>query len=185
MPAFLSELITKFKSKLHKKVAQSPPVIDDEVEVREPLVYEFTQEQEETDTVQSGSNETSDNETEFTDEIDALNTYKSNILGMFLVATGTGLFCTIGAVVQMSSASLLELMLGRLVIQNIMSWALWLINPYQIKGNEGDNMNWYGDEPHRVNVWIRGFLLFCSGYVWWCALELLPIGICYTRLYHM
>ena len=173
----LSTIITKLKSSFNIKVAQSPPTSDEDNEEREPLVYEFTQEQkEEEETSQSGSNETSDNDTVVSDESDATSTSKSNILGMFCVALGTGLFCSIGAVVQMSSSALVELMLGRLIIQNILSWFLWYVNPYQVKGT---SIHWYGDEPHRVNVWTRGFLWFCSLFFWWCALELLPIGLCH------
>ena len=172
----VSTIIAKLKSTFNIKVAQSPPTSDEDNEETEPLVYEFTQEKKETETIESGSSETSDNDTDITDENDAISTSKSNILGMFCVALGTGLFCSIGAVVQMSSSALVELMLGRLIIQNILSWFLWFVNPYQVKGT---SINWYGDEPHRVNVWTRGFLWFCSLFFWWCALELLPIGLCH------
>ena len=150
------------------QVAESPPAIDEGIEETEPLIYEFEQEEE----------ETSDGDTATTDENDAINTFRGNILGMILVAVGTGFACTVGAIVQNYGGSLLELMLGRLVIQNIISWFLWIFNPFQIKRK---SVNWYGDQPHRVNVWVRGLLWFCFVYLWWSGLELIPIGL--SKLY--
>ena len=174
----ISKIITKVKSTFNIKTAQSPSAIDEGTEETEPLIYEFEQEEEETN--QNDPHETSNSDTDTTNENDAINTSKNNILGMFLVALGTACFCTVGAIVQHHGGDLLELMMGRLVIQNLISWFLWFVNPYQVKG---DSTNWYGDQPNQVNVWIRGFLWFCSSYFWWCGLELIPIGL--LTLFHI
>jgi len=98
---------------------------------------------------------------------------KKTLLGMIVVAIGTALFCSVGAIVQHHGGSVLQLMLGRYVTQNIISWIVWFINPCKTKST---CTHWYGDRGYRINIWIRGFLLFCTIFFWWRGLELLPIG---------
>ena len=171
----LSSLIANLKSIFHTKVGLPETITNEGIEETEPLIYEFEQ-AEEDGTNQTNTNETGDNDTDTTDENDAINTSKNNILGMICVAIGTGLFCSVGVIVKNEYCSLIQLMFGRVIIQNILSWLLWIVNPFQIRGN---SMNWYGDAPYRVNLWIRGFLWFISTYLWWCGLVLIPIGVCY------
>ena len=173
----LSTIIAKFKSKFHTKVVPSETITDEGIEETEPLIYEFEQEEED-GTNQTNTNETSDNDTDTTDENDAINTSKNNILGMICVGIGTGMFCTGDAIVSAHDGNVIEYLLGRVVVTNILSVFLWFVNPYQVKG---DSINWYGDEPHRINVWTRGFLWFCSCWLIWCGIELIPIGLCYIE----
>jgi len=95
------------------------------------------------------------------------------LLGMVLVAVGTALFCTNGAIVQKHGGSILQLMLGRYAVQNIISSAIWVSNPWNIKR---DAINWYGDGPQRRIIWLRGFTLFATVFLWWRGLELVPLG---------
>eukprot|EP01083_Nonionella_stella_P267522 903695_1 len=110
-------------------------------------------------------------DSENTDEI---YTAKQTLIGMVVVAIGTALFCTVGAIVQHHGGSVLQLMLGRYIIQNIISWIVWFSNPCKTKS---ECQHWYGDnKSYRINIWIRGFLLFCCVFFWWRGLELVPLG---------
>eukprot|EP00484_Ammonia_sp_Unknown_P029491 CAMPEP_0197036030 /NCGR_PEP_ID=MMETSP1384-20130603/13652_1 /TAXON_ID=29189 /ORGANISM="Ammonia sp." /LENGTH=423 /DNA_ID=CAMNT_0042466157 /DNA_START=145 /DNA_END=1416 /DNA_ORIENTATION=- len=108
--------------------------------------------------------------TSFTDQVYES---KKTLLGMIVVAIGTALFCTVGAIVQYHGGSVLQLMLGRYVTQNLLAWLLWFSNPCKITAG---CQHWYGDAPHRLNIWTRGFLLFCVVFFWWRGLELMPLG---------
>ena len=98
---------------------------------------------------------------------------KRTLLGMVFVAVGTALFCTVGAIVQEHGGSVLQLMMGRYMVQNLISWCIWFGNPWNIKK---DAVYWYGDRPHRKNIWARGFFLFLTVFCWWRGLELVPLG---------
>ena len=96
------------------------------------------------------------------------------ILGMCLVAFGTALFCTNGAIVQKHGGSILQLMLGRYCVQNIISSILWVFNPWNVRK---DSIHWYGDGPSRKIIWLRGLALFSTVFFWWRGLELVPLGL--------
>ena len=106
-------------------------------------------------------------------EIDESETSRQTLLGMVLVAIGTALFCTVGALVQYHGGSVLQLMFGRYIVQNVVSWILWCCNPCRLRG---DAVHWFGDAPHRKNIWCRGLLLFLTVLFWWRGLELVPLG---------
>jgi len=95
------------------------------------------------------------------------------ILGMCLVAFGTALFCTNGAIVQKHGGSILQLMLGRYCVQNIISSILWVFNPWNVRK---DAIHWYGDGASRKIIWLRGLALFSTVFFWWRGLELVPLG---------
>jgi len=92
---------------------------------------------------------------------------------MLLVGLGTFFYFTCDALVWWHGGSVLELMFGKYIVQLLISSCLWMGNPFNIKGS---SQNWYGDEPHRMNIWIRGWLLFCYVFLWWRALEQIPLG---------
>ena len=92
---------------------------------------------------------------------------------MMLVGVGTFFYFTCDALVWWHGGSVLELMFGKYIVQFLISTALWMGNPYNVKGSA---QNWYGDEPHRANIWIRGWLLFCYVFLWWRALEQIDLG---------
>lgn len=98
---------------------------------------------------------------------------KRTLYGMLCVAVGTALFCSVGAMVQEHGGSVLQLMFGRYLVQNLISWLCWLLNPWQIRGAD---QQWYGDEGHRKNIWLRGFCLFLTVFFWWRGLEMVPLG---------
>jgi len=98
---------------------------------------------------------------------------KRTLMGMLCVAVGTALFCSVGAMVQDHGGSVLQLMFGRYLIQNLISWLFWLANPLQIRGAD---QKWYGDAEHRKNIWARGFCLFLTVFFWWRGLEMVPLG---------
>eukprot|EP01083_Nonionella_stella_P059488 155624_1 len=104
---------------------------------------------------------------------DQVHETRNTLLGMTVVAIGTALFCTVGAIVQHHGGSVLQLMLGRYLTQNIISWIVWFGNPCKTRSS---CEHWYGDTPHRINIWVRGFLLFCTVFLWWRGLELVPLG---------
>lgn len=95
------------------------------------------------------------------------------LLGMTLVATGTALFCTNGAIVQKHGGSILQLMLGRYVVQFVLSSILWFWNPWNIRNG---SVHWYGDNEKRKYIWLRGAALFATVFFWWRGLELVPLG---------
>ena len=95
------------------------------------------------------------------------------LLGMLFVSTGTLLFCTMGAIVQYHGGSVLQLMFGRYMVQNVLSWMLWCCNPCGLRGSA---VHWFGDAPHRKNIWARGLLLFLTVLFWWRGLEMVPLG---------
>ena len=102
------------------------------------------------------------------------------LVGMTLVAIGTALFCTNGAIVQKHGGSILQLMLGRYCVQNILSSCIWISNPCNIrqKGPNGTAaVHWYGDGAATKYIWLRGLALFCTVFFWWRGLELVPLGI--------
>lgn len=105
---------------------------------------------------------------------DTLNSTKQTIIGMIVVAIGTALFCSVGAIVQHHGGSVLQLMLGRYVTQNVISWIVWFVNPYKTRST---CTYWYGDKGMRANIWIRGILLFCTVFFWWRGLEMVPLGM--------
>lgn len=96
---------------------------------------------------------------------------KKTLLGMVLVALGTGLFCTVGAVVQYHGGSVLELMLGRYIMQNVIAWVIWIFRRPQ------NCHSWYGDPPYRANIWARGVLYWLTTFCWWRGLEMVPLGM--------
>ena len=96
------------------------------------------------------------------------------LLGMTLVAIGTALFCTNGAIVQKHGGSILQLMLGRYCVQNNISSILWVFNPWNVRK---DSIHWYGDGPARKIIWLRGLALFSTVFFWWRGLELVPLGL--------
>jgi len=98
---------------------------------------------------------------------------RQTLCGMVLVAIGTLLFCTVGAMVQYHGGSVLQLMLGRYTVQSVISWFLWWCNPCRIRG---DALRWFGDSPHRSNIWARGLFLFLTVLFWWRGLEMVPLG---------
>lgn len=95
------------------------------------------------------------------------------LLGMTLVAVGTALFCTNGAIVQKHGGSILQLMLGRYVVQFVLSSILWFWNPWDIRNGA---VHWYGDDEKRKYIWMRGAALFATVFFWWRGLELVPLG---------
>ena len=103
--------------------------------------------------------------------IDKVTESKQTIIGMIIVAIGTALFCSVGAIVQVHGGSVLQLMLGRYITQNIISWLIWFIR------KPTSCIHWYGDNPYKINIWSRGFLLFVTVFCWWRGLELVPLGL--------
>ena len=103
--------------------------------------------------------------------VDKVKESKQTIIGMIVVAIGTALFCSVGAVVQYHGGSVLQLMLGRYVTQNIISWIIWCVR------KPSSCNKWYGDPPYRINIWSRGLLLFFTVFCWWRGLELVPLGL--------
>jgi len=125
------------------------------------------------DSVEEGLRPTIVDETDLVEETDSPQAWKT-LLGMTLVATGTALFCTNGAIVQKHGGSILQLMLGRYVVQNIISSILWVSNPFGVKGTA---VHWYGDTwDSRKIIWARGTALFFTVFFWWRGLQLLPLG---------
>eukprot|EP01084_Bolivina_argentea_P165028 286797_1 len=99
------------------------------------------------------------------------NQTKQTILGMMCVAIGTGFICTGGSIVALMGGSVLEIMLGRYIIQMLLGFGWWFIKPPK------DNIHWYGDKRNEIlNVWIRGGLYFLLVFGWYRGLELVPIG---------
>ncbi len=166
-------------------MCKSPPKVKEGIDETESLIlhqnYPFdtlseTEDINTDETYISANDDIIDNTT----SNDQVATAKQTLIGMIIVAFGTALFCTVGAIVQHHGGSVLQLMLGRYITQNILSWCIWFSNPYSIRSQ---CQHWYGDKPYRLNIWIRGLLLFCTVFFWWRGLELLPLGSLYILYY--
>ena len=97
-------------------------------------------------------------------------TAANTIFGMMIVAFATGLVCACGAIAQYDGGSILQLMLGSYILQNIMCWCWWCIR------KPSQATNWFGDSPHKCNIWTRGVLYWVMMFCWWKGLEMVPIG---------
>ena len=94
----------------------------------------------------------------------------NTVFGMLVVAFGTGIFCTAGAIAQYNGGSILQLRLGSYAIQNVMCWAWWCVR------KPSQSTHWFGDSPHRLNIWVRGILFWILLFAWLKGLEMVPIG---------
>jgi drug/metabolite transporter (DMT)-like permease len=78
--------------------------------------------------------------------------------------------CAGGSVAAFIGGSVLEIMLGRFLIQMIMSFTWWFV-----KTPDGFH-HWYGDEGSEIKIWIHGALYWVLIFGWYRGLELVPIG---------
>eukprot|EP01084_Bolivina_argentea_P293343 504491_1 len=162
------------------KVCKSPPNIQEGIDETEPLILHDTNSPTTLPTIYEDDAcirplniSSSSSDTDRNIPIDQVHETKNTLLGMAVIAIGTALFCTVGAIVQHHGGSVLQLMLGRYITQNIISWIVWFANPCRTRSS---CKHWYGDAPHRINIWVRGFLLFWTVFLWWRGLELVPLG---------
>eukprot|EP01084_Bolivina_argentea_P293342 504490_1 len=156
------------------KVCKSPrwgnKEVDLDIQETSPLILEPNNPFDELPQIPDDLNEEDMLEHLDMNHIDKAAEAKKTLLGMVIVAIGTALFCSVGAIVQYHGGSVLQLMLGRYITQNIIAWFIWLC----WKPSSCDH--WYGDSPFKLNIWSRGFLLFCTVFCWWRGLELVPLG---------
>jgi len=96
---------------------------------------------------------------------------RATLFAMILIAIGEGLICSIGAIVQKNGGSVLQLIWGQYLTQNLIAWTIWFC-----RCSPQTYTHWYGDAPHRNNIWLRGFLLFCAEFLWLRGLEVVPLG---------
>eukprot|EP01083_Nonionella_stella_P251798 868361_1 len=97
-------------------------------------------------------------------------TVKRTILGSLLVACSQLAAVTAETIVKRSKLTVIQILTGREVVHLIISILWWNIKkPVNVK-------HWYGDKPHRVNIWTRGFLLSLLGALLYYGVITLPLG---------
>eukprot|EP01083_Nonionella_stella_P098405 276691_1 len=111
-------------------------------------------------------------------------TVKSRIVGSLCVLLGMTLSGINEVIVKSSSNSGLlvtELVAGRFGVQLLLATLWWNIKKPTTPTilNPDDNTvikHWYGDHPHRVNIWLRGICFATMMVMYYLGLILLPIG---------
>jgi len=95
---------------------------------------------------------------------------RDTLIGMVCVAAGTLFICTGGSVAAFIGGSVLEIMLGRFLIQMCLSFTWWFL-----KTPEGFD-HWYGEPGSQFKIWAHGALYWLLIYGWYRGLQLVPIG---------
>ena len=101
------------------------------------------------------------------------NTFRETMKGSAYVFLGQLLFATNDAIIKLSGMKISQLMIGRFTVCLLIAITWWLIKkPSTVN-------NWYGDQPHIANIWIRGMAYSITIICLWYGIIRLPLGDAY------